>query len=62
MIILATGLTKNQARVMEQTLITSFSLRNLNNMINSIARGKWNSFRDDFSAVLGMIQSWVDPE
>ena len=62
MIILATGLTKNQARIMEQTLLTSFSLVNLNNLINSIARGKWNSFRDDFSAVLGMIQSWVDPE
>ena len=44
MIPVATGLTKNESRALEQTLITAFTLEVLYNMINSISPTKWGGF------------------
>lgn len=62
MVIIQTGLTKKQARRMEQMLISSFTLKYLQNAINSISEGKLSDFRDEYYAIIGMIESWADPE
>ena len=51
-----------QARRMEQMLISSFTLKYLQNAINSISRGKLSDFIDEYYAIIGMIESWADPE
>ena len=58
----ATGLSRTQARVLEQTLITAFSLEALFNIINSISPSKWKYFMDEFNRMQSLMQSWVDTE
>ena len=43
-------------------LISSFTLKYLQNAINSISEGKLSDFRDEYYAIIGMIESWADPE
>lgn len=59
---ISTGLSKAQARVMEQTIITAYTLDSLNNVINSISPKKWNNFITEFNQISTLIQSWIDPE
>ena len=47
---------------MEHTLITAFTLKYLGHSNNSISEGKLSNFKKDFEAILGMIESWIDPE
>lgn len=49
MIPVATNLSLNEARALEQTLITAFTLEALYNMINSIASAKLNKFEYEFA-------------
>ena len=51
--VVATGLTNNESRVLEQALIGVYTLSALNNAINSIAPRKW----DNFSYEIGRIES-----
>ena len=62
MLPVATNLTKSQARALEQTLITAYGIDTLKNMINSISPKKWNDFKNEFSQMQTLIQSWKDPE
>jgi len=59
---IATGLSKSQARALEQTLITAYTLDTLENMINSISPKKWSKFKTEFNQMTSLVQSWVDPE
>ena len=59
---IATGLTKNEARAMEQTIITAYTLDTLINMINSISPKKWSIFKSEFEQMSTLIQSWIDEE
>ena len=58
----ATGLTKNEARAMEQTIITAYTLDTLVNMINSISPKKWSTFKSEFEQMSTLMQSWIDQE
>ena len=62
MVPIAWGLSRIQARTMEQTIITAFTLKNLRNIINSINEKKWRGFTDSFEKMLNLILSWADPE
>ena len=44
MSMVATGITHDESRVLEQGLICAYTLEALNNSINSIARNNWNKF------------------
>ena len=59
---IATCLSYTQARVLEQTLITAYTLDTLMNMINSIAPSKWGNFKTEFEQMLTLIESFYDPE
>ena len=62
MLPIATGLSKTQARAMEQTIITAYTLDTLKNMINSITPSKWKKFKREFNQMRTLIESWKDPE
>ena len=59
---IATGLSYAQARALEQTLITAYTLDTLKNMINSISPKRWGFFKSEFEQMNLLIQSWLDPE
>ena len=59
---IATGLTKNKARVLEQTIITAYGLDTLKNLINSISPKKWSRFKSEYRQMRGLINSFFDPE
>ncbi len=60
--VVATDLSKESARALEQTLITAYSLDTLANMINSISPKKWGTFENEFDQMMKLIESWIDPE
>lgn len=62
MIPVATGLTLTQARALEQTLIAAFTLKVLDNMINSVSPSKWGQFVEAAGEMESLIMSWYDPE
>ena len=62
MVPIATGLTYKDARALEQTLITAYTLDCLDNMINSIAKGKFNKFADEFNRMNSLISCYFDEE
>lgn len=62
MLPIATGLTRNQARALEQTLITAYGLDTLKNMINSISVKKLPYFKSEFAQMQSLIDSYFDPE
>lgn len=62
MIPVATGLTREEARALEQTLITAYTLDALQNMINSISPKKWDNFIEQFERMQLLIESWYDLE
>ena len=55
MIVVATGLTRREARALEQILISAFGLDSLNNMINSIAERRWGEFQKEFERFTKLI-------
>ena len=57
-----TGLSLRQARALEQSIITGYSIDTLKNMINSISPKKWGTFKEEFAQMGTLIQSWIDPE
>lgn len=59
---LKTGLSRAEARAMEQTLISAYTLDTLKNMINSISPKKWSNFKNEFEQMNTLILSWLDPE
>ena len=62
MIAVKTNLSRAEARVLEQTLLTAFTLEALNNVINSISPKKWKYFKNEFARMQALISSWFDPE
>jgi len=48
---LQTGLTESEARALEQGLIIGFTINAIDNKINSIARGNFSKFADEFDYV-----------
>lgn len=62
MLPVATGLTKTQARALEQTLISAYGIDTLVNLINSISPKKWSTFKQEFQQMQWLIESWKDPE
>ena len=62
MIPIATGLTRSEARAMEQTIITAYGIGTLKNMINSISPKKWDNFNSEFNQMKNLIAAWNDPE
>jgi hypothetical protein len=59
---IATGLSKNEARTMEQTIITAYTFDTLQNLINSISPKKWSTFKSEFEQMSTLMQSWIDEE
>ena len=59
---IATNLTKEKARALEQTIITAYGLDTLCNLINSISPKKWKEFQQEFKQMQTLIQSFIDPE
>ncbi|MCL2678877.1 MAG: RHS repeat-associated core domain-containing protein [Dehalococcoidia bacterium] len=55
MVPIATGMTHNEARALEQALITAYTLEALANMINSISPSKWSNFKDEFARAGSLI-------
>ena len=62
MLPIATELSKEQARDMEQLIITAYTLDSLKNSINSIAKKNWWLFLREFKQIITLMESWVDPE
>ena len=62
MLPVATNLTYSQSRALEQTIITAYTLKELNNAINSIATGKWGKFLKEFETIQSLIEASFDPE
>lgn len=62
MIPIVTGLSRADARALEQALITAFTLQALENMINSIAMKNWGKFTDSFGRVTTLISNNFDGE
>ncbi len=60
MIPIVTGLSRADARALEQALITAFTLEALENMINSITMKNWEKFTDSFGRVTTLISSNFD--
>jgi hypothetical protein len=58
----ATGLSLSQARALEQTIITAYTLDTLHNMINSISPSKWNNFKSEFNQMQTLIASYYEAE
>jgi predicted GIY-YIG superfamily endonuclease len=58
----ATGLTYNESRALEQTLISAYMLCYLSNCINSISVKKWSNFKHEFSNMKTLMEAAVDPE
>jgi len=57
---IATNLSLTQARALEQTLITAYGIKNLSNMINSIAKGNLSKFRNELYQMELLIESYFD--
>ena len=57
---IATGLTLDEARALEQVLISAYTLEGLMNLINSIAPSKWDQFLDEFERVQGLIACAIE--
>ena len=62
MIPIATNLILAQARALEQSIITAYTIDTLKNMINSISPSKWGNFKTEFEQMGTLVQSWLDPE
>ena len=60
MMVVATGLTLENARALEQTLITAFTLKELKNVINSIAESKHDDFTSAFIRMESLIRGYFD--
>ena len=56
----ATGLTHNESRALEQTLITAYTLQALKNSINSIADKNLKNFTYEIKRVESLISSYFD--
>ncbi len=59
---IASGLTYKQARALEQTIITAYTLDTLDNMINSISIKRWQFFLREFAQMQNLILSWIENE
>ena len=57
---IVTNLTYEEARAMEQTFISSFTLKELNNMRNSIYYKKLSKFIVEFTRESSIISSAFD--
>lgn len=62
MLPVATGLSLNAARALEQTLIMAFSLDALLNIINSISPANWGKFTSEVERMQSLLISYWDPE
>lgn len=62
MIPIVTGLSRADARALEQALINAYTLEALENMINSIAWENWGKFTDSFGRVTTLISSNFEGE
>ena len=62
MVPVATGLTYKEARALEQTLITAFTLGALGNAINSISSKNLYNFTYEFARMTSLIACAFDPE
>ena len=60
MVPIATGLTYKDARVFEQGLISAFTLKYLDNIINSIAEGNMHKFKTEVDRMNSIISCYFD--
>lgn len=58
----ATGLSLRNARALEQTIITAYTIDTLVNMINSISPKKWGTFKQEFEQMRYLIEAGFDQE
>lgn len=56
----ATGMTHNESRALEQTLITAYTLEALGNSINSIAEKNLKNFTYEMERVGTLMSSYID--
>jgi len=59
MIQVANGFTRNEARALEQCLITAYTIDALKNKINSIAEGRWGEFQSEFARTTSLLSGFV---
>jgi hypothetical protein len=55
-----TNMSLEDARALEQALITTFTLDALKNTINSISPNKWDDFKEEFERVNNLTSSHFD--
>jgi hypothetical protein len=55
-----TNMSLEDARALEQALITAFTLDALKNTINSISPNKWEKFKEEFERVNNLTSSYFD--
>ena len=60
--VFATGLTRYEARAVEQTVIAAFTLEKLDNARNEIAKGNLPKFRSEMGAVVEIFQGLNEDE
>ena len=60
--VIATGLTRYEARAVEQTVIAAFTLEKLDNARNEIAKGNLPKFRSEMGAVVEIFQGFNEDE
>lgn len=56
---IATGLTLDEARALEQTLFTAYTLKELANSINSISQRNLGKFKDYFARLSSLLSSYL---
>ena len=57
-----TGLTKSEARTLEQGLICTYTINALDNAINSISKMKWSDYNAEWQRVLDLMDAWYEDE
>ena len=59
MIPVATSLTRQEARAMEQSLISAYTMEALDNQMNSIAKARWGEFVEEFKRAENLMSGLI---
>lgn len=59
---IASNLSYSEARALEQTIISAYTLDTLENAINSISPKKWSNFKNEFNQLESLVLAFFDPE
>ena len=60
--VVATGLSRKDARALEQILISAYTLDALDNAINSVSYKNWGQFLSEYKRMMQLLSSYYDLE